>query len=66
MKHSDHVYMIYDTKQSDVCVAQFDNIKGVANYFNKTNGFIRSTICKKKSVKNRYIIERVELEVVIK
>ncbi len=62
MKQSDYVYMIYDTRQADICVAQFDTCKEVADYFNTTVESIHSTVSRLDLRKKRYRIERVELE----
>jgi hypothetical protein len=55
------VYMMYDTKDSDVCVAQFNNVEEIAKYFNRTNNSISSSICKKNKLKARYRIEVINI-----
>ncbi len=53
--------MIYDLKNSESCVAQFDTRKEIAEYFNTTTNYIGSAISRNRKVKGRYLIERVSL-----
>lgn len=56
------VYMVYDTRDSDICVGQFDNAQAVADYFGITRGGIYSGISRGVKVKHRYRVEIVEME----
>ena len=55
------VYMVYDTRDSDICVGQFDNAQEVADYLGKTKASLHSGICKGNKVKHRYRVEIVEI-----
>jgi hypothetical protein len=55
------VYMVYDTKDSDICVGQFDNAQEVADYFNRTKNSVHSSICQKVKFKGRYRVEIVDI-----
>jgi hypothetical protein len=55
------VYMVYDTKDSDICIGQFDNAQETANYLGRTKGSIHSGICRKMKVKGRYRVEIVDI-----
>lgn len=57
MKLSDYVYMIYD--KQEVCIAQFDNRKQVAEYFNMDKECISSAISKGNLIKHKYLVKRV-------
>lgn len=55
------VYMIYDTKNNECCVAQFDTRKEVAEYFKTSANYIGSAMSRNHKVEGRYLIERVSL-----
>ena len=55
------VYMIYDLKNNECCVAQFDSQKDIAEYFNIAYKSVACAISRHYKVKNRYSIEKVSL-----
>lgn len=57
--NSDFVYMIYDFKDSEVCIAQFDNKQEAANYLNIDKECLSSAISKENLIKRKYLIKRV-------
>lgn len=54
-------YGVYDTKDNYLLVGVFDSIKDISIYFGLTKGSILSMISRKQKLKNRYIVEKVEL-----
>jgi hypothetical protein len=56
------MYVIYDVKDSDVCVGVYDTVKEIANLWGITPNHVSSIISKKKKFKCRYSIEVVKDE----
>ena len=54
------MYAIYDMNYYEQCVAVFDTLKEVADFFNTTSNSISSSICRKEKRKHRFLIERIE------
>lgn len=47
-------------KDYEQCIGVFDNVKQIADYFNMSKDSVLSEITKKKKIKHRYLVERIE------
>lgn len=55
------LYGVYDTKDSDICLGIF-NIYQIMDFTHKTKGHIYTLACRKTLLKNRYLIEKVDID----
>ena len=56
------VYGIYDMKDYEQCIAVFDNVKQIADYFNMSKSSVLSNISRGNQIKHRYKVERIHEE----
>ena len=54
------MYVIYDMKEKEQCVAIFKTRKEVAKFFNTTANSIGTSITRKHKRKHRFLIEKIK------
>lgn len=56
------MYVVYDMKNSEMCIGIFKKRKEVAKFLNMAENSIGSDICRKYYAKGRYLIEKINIE----
>ena len=62
MAKKDRVICVYDALNGYLLVAQFDNLQEMADYFGKSKKEVTCIISRKTKIKNRYLVEYVEID----
>ena len=55
------ILCVYDIQEKEICIAQFDSLKELAKYFNRTKDSITCAVSRNTKIENRYEVKWVNL-----